>query len=248
MQIYLITNKINGKIYVGQCQGLASDRWCRHKYDARSNRYNSRLGRAILKYGPDAFTLTVLVNNVASKEILDYLEQYFIVLYDSQNPNLGYNITRGGDGSYGLKLSPETCAKISKTKIGNRNCVGRTLSEMTRQKISQSNKRYHESLTPEQRKRGPNPKISATLKGRKFSPEHVAKMRDASIKYWNSLPSEQRKRSAESIAKTAAGLRGQKRTPEQIERMRKAHRGHKRSPECIKRFQDTMFLKTVAWG
>jgi len=153
MQIYLIQNQINNKIYVGQCRGLAADRWCRHKHDAHLKRYSSRLGNAIRKHGDDAFTVSILVNNVASKEILDYLEQYFIVMYDARNPNIGYNLTDGGDGSYGLKMSPDACAKIGKTKIGNKNCVGRLLSEATRKKISAGVKRYYDALTPEQRKR-----------------------------------------------------------------------------------------------
>lgn len=192
MQIYLITNKINGKVYIGQCQDSAFDRWCRHKYDARLRRYQSRLGNAILKYGSDAFKVSVLIHRVASKEILDYLEQYFIVLYDSQNPKIGYNITNGGDGSYGFKLSPEACAKMGKTKIGNKNCVGRIMSESTRRKISEANKRHNAFLTPEQRKR----------------------------KKW---------------------------TLEQRQRLSVAKTGYD-TPERVKKFQDAMFIRTVAWG
>lgn len=180
MQIYLITNKINGKIYVGQCLGLARDRWCRHKYDARLNRYPSRIGNAIRKYGDNAFDVSILVNNVASKELLDYLEQYFIVMYDTRNPDIGYNLTDGGDGAYGLKMSSEACAKIGKTKIGNKNCVGRFMSEATRNKISEGNKKHWATVPIEQRKwkESSKQKLIATIKGKKHTAEHIKKFQE----------------------------------------------------------------------
>ena len=42
-------------------------------------------------------------------------ERYYIAVYNSNNPNYGYNLTLGGDGFLGQKRSEETKKKISKT-------------------------------------------------------------------------------------------------------------------------------------
>lgn len=48
------------------------------------------------------------------------------------------NLTDGGDGSVGYKHTPESLDKISKSKIGNKNCLGKIASDETRQKMSLS--------------------------------------------------------------------------------------------------------------
>jgi group I intron endonuclease len=57
--IYLITNNINGKKYVGQTTTPLSYRFTNHKSDARNNR-GYYLASAIRKYGEDNFKIEAL--------------------------------------------------------------------------------------------------------------------------------------------------------------------------------------------
>ena len=108
--VYLITNKINGKPYVGQTTQKLERRIKEHK---RSDLY---IDRAIRKYGWENFTVEVL-KVCGSKEELDYWEKYFIKARNTRSPN-GYNLTDGGEGTVGIKLTPEHCAKIVAAHTG----------------------------------------------------------------------------------------------------------------------------------
>ena len=54
-------------------------------------------GRAIKKYGWENFTSELLAQDLTEEEA-KRLEKYYIKLYDSTNPEKGYNISAGGDG------------------------------------------------------------------------------------------------------------------------------------------------------
>ena len=86
MIIYKAVNKVNGKIYIGQTS---------------SNNPNylgsgSYITRAIEKYGKENFEKEVMAW-CYTKEHLDFLEKFYIKLFDSKAPN-GYNLADGGDG------------------------------------------------------------------------------------------------------------------------------------------------------
>ena len=91
--IYKITNKINGKVYIGQ-----------HKVKslfARDNYLGSggkRYQNAIKKYGKQNFSKEIITIAMTQSEA-DVLEKYYIKKYDSTNPEKGYNILVGGQGS-----------------------------------------------------------------------------------------------------------------------------------------------------
>lgn len=93
--IYLITNLINQKKYIGQTTRFKERIW-EHEKDRRSK---MAIHNAILKYGENNFTAEVLCevdeSNNLQKE-LDLLEIYYINLYDSFHN--GYNSTTGGQG------------------------------------------------------------------------------------------------------------------------------------------------------
>lgn len=86
--IYLITNKINGKQYVGQ---TARDIWTRFDEHC-SNTHNSAIGNAINKYGYNNFTLQELEAVELNK--LDERETYWVKYYNTFEK--GYNQTKGG--------------------------------------------------------------------------------------------------------------------------------------------------------
>lgn len=60
--IYKITNKINGKVYIGQTIQSVKDRWHRHcgKKSIRSAEMSMHIKRAILKYGKENFIIETI--------------------------------------------------------------------------------------------------------------------------------------------------------------------------------------------
>lgn len=93
--IYKITNKINGKIYVGQSIDI-KERWYQHKYKAKHDTekgYNSAIHQAFRKYGEENFLFEVIEE--CSSECLDERERFWIKELESLTPN-GYNILSGG--------------------------------------------------------------------------------------------------------------------------------------------------------
>jgi group I intron endonuclease len=113
-EIYLITNQVNEKIYVGQATRGRVNRFRRHFNDAKAGS-SLPLHRAMRKYGFDKFTLSLLTT-AKSKEDLNRLEVFWIKQLDSKNS--GYNMTEGGEGCTGAVQSEESRAKKSRALMG----------------------------------------------------------------------------------------------------------------------------------
>lgn len=111
MIIYKITNKINGKCYIGQTIKTLRERTLRHY---RGNR--QYIDKSIKKYGKDNFIVEELCTCDNMGE-LNELEQFTIEICDSQFPN-GYNITSGGKNQHNFKMSNESKLKMSKKAKG----------------------------------------------------------------------------------------------------------------------------------
>lgn len=96
--IYLITNHINGKRYVGQTVNPIHHRWSKHIEEAYGeNKSNSLLHRAIIKYGASKFDINIL-EECADTE-LNEKEKNYIKQYDTYyTHDKGYNMTWGGEG------------------------------------------------------------------------------------------------------------------------------------------------------
>lgn len=107
--IYKCTCLSNGRIYIGQSINLQR-RLSEHIYSLRCNRHrNSHLQNAWNKYGEESFVWEVV--ELCSVDNLNTQEQYWIEYYDSFNS--GFNLTTGGEGSGGFKVSNETKEKQS---------------------------------------------------------------------------------------------------------------------------------------
>src|ERR1039458_1591073 len=107
--IYLITNIVNNKVYVGQTATSVRLRWQCHLYCARSG--NKRyLYNAIRSDGERNFCISVL-NTLDTKAEADQFERLWILALGSFKRTVGYNCTLGGDGCI---HTVETRDKISK--------------------------------------------------------------------------------------------------------------------------------------
>ena len=117
-ELYLITNKVNNKKYVGQTMSRKGymERWKEHVDESKySSRQSCILHKAISKYGKESFNIKRLLKDIPEKDI-DRLEQRFIERYNTfYEYGQGYNMTLGGQGVHGYKHTEETKARISKT-------------------------------------------------------------------------------------------------------------------------------------
>lgn len=125
MWIYKITNKLNGKSYIGQTKRPIEQRWRRHVNDAMNNILNTHFARAIRKYGEKCFSVEE-VCSADSQDELNQLEHYYIHKYNCLE--CGYNETdsiyRCGGNTYNSKTEEELNIikdKIRLTKLGGLN-------------------------------------------------------------------------------------------------------------------------------
>jgi len=133
MFIYKTTNLINNIIYIG-------------KYCGSNNNYlgsGTYLKRAIKKYGKENFSRIILEDGIEDHDYLCKREIYWIDFYDSANPKIGYNLTKGGKGNFGWIPSKETKKKMSKFKIEkyvgeNNPFYGKKHSQEARKKMSEN--------------------------------------------------------------------------------------------------------------
>ena len=93
--IYVITNDVNGKQYVGKTTDTLKGRFRDHCKDCVLENYQNRpLYYAINKYGKDHFHIALLEE--CDLELLPQKEQEWITKLDTYNN--GYNATYGGEG------------------------------------------------------------------------------------------------------------------------------------------------------
>ncbi len=131
MNIYLITNTVNQKRYVGKTQKTIQARW---KYHLREARYGSEthLHRAVRKYGVESFVVEPIDTAISVKE-LNEKERHWIAEYKTME--FGYNMTPGGEGT-GHRHSPETIEKL------RRAATNRTMEQRERYRQAQLGRTY----------------------------------------------------------------------------------------------------------
>lgn len=96
--IYCITNKINGKQYIGKTEFTIEKRWKQHCQDYRRNRFQKRpLYDAMIKYGIQNFEIKELEHTLEGGKVLEEREIYWIQHLNTYGTS-GYNATKGGDG------------------------------------------------------------------------------------------------------------------------------------------------------
>lgn len=94
--IYKITNKINGKSYIGQSVNI-TNRWHKEVYASQqpdNSGYNTHLSRAFRQYGIENFQFDVIEECDAT--LLNDREKYWADYYNTYVPN-GYNVAICGE-------------------------------------------------------------------------------------------------------------------------------------------------------
>lgn len=114
--IYIIQNKINYKIYIGQAINFNA-RIKRHLRLVRGNKDQRHLYCAIRKYGWDNFESFVIENGIDASQVNEY-EAFWIQYFRSWDRALGYNLTLGGEGCI---PTAETREKMRQAKLGKPN-------------------------------------------------------------------------------------------------------------------------------
>lgn len=155
--IYLVTNTLNGKQYVGQT--IVANNRVGH---------GSLVTKAYRKHGKESFTYEKICNDIPSRNTLNFMEKFWISVMDSRIPN-GYNIEFGGFSNE--KTAEETRKKLSKS------LTGRVLSELSIEKIRVGNQG---KIVSEETKA----KIRAARKLQVFSAETKQKLSDAAKQQW----------------------------------------------------------------
>jgi group I intron endonuclease len=184
MLIYCIKNTINNKEYIGLTTRTLEHRWKQHIYESNKKdswEWNTPLGNAIKKYGKDSFEVFVL-EECSSETEMKQKEIWLIRERKSLASETGYNLTLGGDGRLGYKLSEET-----KRKIGEGN-FGKIMSDDARAKMSiAAKKRCVGKPSPMDGKKHTDDslkKISESSKGRVFSEESRRKKSESLKAYY----------------------------------------------------------------
>jgi len=191
--VYKITNKLNGKFYVGSAKNCFN-RW--------SKKYNNHLESAFLKYGKENFIFEIVEECEEDKLIereqywLDNLKPFGLMGYNQRiiaDSNLGSHPTETTKEIWskqrkGRKLTEEWKENIRQSLLGreitwkekireansgeNNYNYGKHLSDEWKEKLSIALKNKPKT---EDHKRA----ISEGKKGKKFSEEHKKKLSEA---------------------------------------------------------------------
>lgn len=152
MVVYALTNRINGKKYVGQTARPLAQRISEHMNS------DYPIGLAIKKYGINNFDVEVLAEGATIEELCK-LERLYIAAFKSNDPEYGYNLTEGGEHIAGWHHTAQGRANISAA------LAGKPFTEDHKQKLREANlgeknPMYGKHLTDEHKA-----KLSAALSG-----------------------------------------------------------------------------------
>jgi group I intron endonuclease len=140
--IYLWTNSINGKVYVGKSRNLRKRTLNHIAALRRKDDPCSLLQRAVNKYGLESFEVEILMNLEGESEDLEYLrellaywEEFYVEAFQSRGN--GYNLLTPSVEVTKPPTSEETRQKLSLARKGK---PGIPHTEEFKQKVSESTK------------------------------------------------------------------------------------------------------------
>lgn len=170
--IYVTTNLINGKMYVGQ-----------RKINKKDSHWKTYLGsgkilkNAIKKYGKENFDRKIIAIAFDKNE-LNWLEYFYTRRFDCVDSNVWYNIIYGGKcggGMKGRKFTEEHIKKLSESKKGEKNPnYGKKYTEKELKELSERMSGNRNPMYGKEGEKSPN-------YGKKHSKETKQKMREAAL-------------------------------------------------------------------
>lgn len=153
--IYSITNKINGKRYIGKSSNITKRFWSHRNSlehycnDPASNkrRVNRHLGNAVAKYGIENFEFEVLeLFDVLDEHQLSDAEVKWIESYNTTDRGCGYNLVK--DSSSRVVVHEETRKLLSEANQGEGNPnFGNNWTDNMKQSMSEIKKAQHKDGT-----------------------------------------------------------------------------------------------------
>lgn len=165
--VYKVTNRVNGKVYIGYTSLNPEKRFNQHRqYAFNTNRKGKLLYSAVAKYGPDAFDFEVIYQSRDMEHALA-METHFITEYrawvDFPDAN-GYNLTLGGRQAVksrksieaqrakmlGRKQDPEHASKKGFGVCPNpsyKGMPGRPHTDVTRVKMAEAQSKWEWTVT-----------------------------------------------------------------------------------------------------
>lgn len=236
--VYKHTNKINGKIYIGQTCQKPEKRWNNGEGYKDCTYFYS----AIQTYGWDNFDHEILFEGLTLEEA-NVKEKELIAKYTSNNKEYGYNLM---DGGFNSSPNEVTKKRMSEAHIGKPGYwTGKHRSEETKEKIRKANIGYIKSQETREKLSKANKgkivsketgeKISKALKGKKLSEEHRQKLSEAKRgekhpnwgKRGKEVPTFGRKASEETKQKISNALKGRKLSEATKEKISRSKMGEK---------------------
>lgn len=197
--VYKITNRINGKIYIGIVGGgrTVRQRWREHSWRAAavSAARRTHFHNAIRAHGADAFDVSILESGLSERELF-VAEKKWIAHFRSSDHTAGYNSNEGG-GAFPMltdeqrkrladrNRTPQALAKLDRARAMrvfdesyraalSKAHIGIRPSDETRAKMSAAHKKRFES----EEVRAAH---SERLKGRVFPDEVRRKIRESNL-------------------------------------------------------------------
>jgi group I intron endonuclease len=239
--IYMASNIMNGKVYIGKTIASLDTRKWQHEHKRSNCTY---FKRAIEKHGKDSFRWEI-IDSGKSIEQLNQLENWWIEYMKSANPANGYNLMTGGQGS---TQSENTKNKISKAlkgipkSIEARKNISKAVTEVHRKRrellgidCKEKNIRVHRERVPISEETRKKMSLSHIGQSRKMSDETRRKLSifrtgKSQGHGWTLPPisEETRKKLSESHKGQASWNKGKKASEESRNNMRIAHIGQSR--------------------
>ena len=116
MVVYQITNKNNGKVYIGLTTQSLNRRWAQHKCYAKRN-VITPLYNAMRFYGVESFYIEEIYKGILLEDI-QLMEQRLIIQLESQvKLGKGYNVTYGGESG---KMPADIVELVRQKRIGQK--------------------------------------------------------------------------------------------------------------------------------